>query len=312
MLIRPFRPEDLTDLIAVQNAAVPLRPLGASELEHDLHKLEPHLRRTILVAELNGRVVGASDHHRSAGSYDPQRFHLELYVHPESRGQGIGAALFDATLEAVRAQGAISVRTQVSEDEPAAVRFAQARGFNETKRDFESSLGLSGFDAAPYATLLDELEARGVQLESWRAVDSSGFRRQLHATFSEVRLDVPRAEPPSPIKFDFFEANVLNDADLIWDASFVALEGDALLGFTGAYRSARGGWVDQWLTATTREARGRGIATALKVKQLEVLRRLGFTHVRTDNDSRNVTMIAVNTKLGFVRGPAVLSVVKAL
>jgi mycothiol synthase len=78
------------------------------------------------------------------------------------------------------------------------------------------------------------------------------------------------------------------------------------VGFTGAYKGAREGWVDQWLTAVTREVRGRGIATALKVRQLEAAQALGFSTVRTDNDTRNTAMLAVNGKLGFVRQPAAL------
>jgi mycothiol synthase len=130
--------------------------------------------------------------------------------------------------------------------------------------------------------------------------------------FSVVRLDVPRADPPSPISFEFFDKNVMNDAELVWDASFVALENQAIVGFTGAYRGAKDGWLDQWLTATLRTVRGRGIALALKVRQIQAAKNLGFTTIRTDNDTRNAAMLAVNAKLGFVRQPAVLTLSKTL
>jgi mycothiol synthase len=310
--IRPFESADLSAVLDVQHAAVPDRPHSAHELETDLVNLEEHLRRNILVASLNGRVVGAADYHRSAGSYHPHKFYLELYVHPDFTNRGVGGALFEATLEALKPLEAILVRTQVREDEPRAVRFASTRGFSEDKRDFESKLSVQAFDAAPFAPLEGNLERDGVILRSWRELDSETFRRELHAVFSVVRLDVPRADPPSPISFEFFDKNVMNDAELVWDASFVALENQAIVGFTGAYRGAKDGWLDQWLTATLRTVRGRGIALALKVRQIQAAKNLGFTTIRTDNDTRNAAMLAVNAKLGFVRQPAVLTLSKTL
>ncbi len=52
--------------------------------------------------------------------------------------------------------------------------------------------------------------------------------------------------------------------------------------------------------------RGHKVALALKFKQLETLQKLGFRAVRTDNDTRNAAMLAVNANLGFVRQVAVL------
>jgi mycothiol synthase len=310
--IRAAELTDLPAIVAIHAAAVPSRPHSLHELTHDLTKLEDHLKPQLIVAEHDGQILGVASFSRSAGSYHPHKFHLELYVHPDSRGRGVGAALFDVTLEALKPLEAISVRTQVREDEASSLRFAQARGFTEDKRDFESLLDVQAFDAAPYSSLEARLAAEGVTLRSWRELDSEAFRRELHAVFSEVRLDVPRSEPATPISFEFFDENVVSDAELAWDASFASLEGNRITGFTGAFQGAKSGVLDQWLTATTREARGRGIATALKVRQLEAAQRLGFVTVRTDNDTRNAPMLAVNAKLGFVRQPAVLSLAKVL
>jgi GNAT superfamily N-acetyltransferase len=310
--IRPFEPSDLPAIAALHATVVPLHAHSLSELEGDTSKVEPQYRRHFLVAEVDGAIVGAADYHRNAGSYHPHRFYLELYVHPQHTRQGIGGALFEATLEALRPLEAISLRVQVREDEPHAVAFAAKRGFLENKRDFESVLEVARFDAASYAALAAKLEAEGVRLRSWRELDSAQFRRALHAAFSVARLDVPRSEPATPISFEFFEKNVLEDPELLWDASFAALEGAHLIGFTGTYQGAHPGWALQWLTAVLREARGRGVATALKVRQIVAARDAGFTTIRTDNDSRNAAMLAVNTRLGFERQPALLSMLKTL
>lgn len=186
------------------------------------------------------------------------------------------------------------------------MRFADLRGFNEIKRDFESRLEVQSFDLSPFATLETILQQNSVRLESWRDLDSAAFRLELHAVFSVARLDVPRSAPATPISFAFFERNILEDAEFLWDASFVALKDNRIVGFTGAYNGGAAGSADQWLTAVTREMRGHKVALALKVKQLEALKKLGFNAVRTDNDTRNAPMLAVNARLGFERQAAVL------
>ncbi len=295
---------DLNQVVQIQNAVVPFLALSQTELEHDLTKLEENIRQVFIVAEENNVVVGAANHHRFAGSYHPNKFGIEIWVDPEHQGRGIGSALYAALIEKLALLEPISVSTQVRESDARAMRFAQSRGFLEVKRDFESLLDIRNFLTEPYQTKISSLESNGVQLLSWAEADSLERRQELHRVFEIVRQDVPRAEPATPITFEFLDENVLSDS--LMQASFYALENNKIIGFTGCFKGARDGWVDQWLTATTRETRGRGIATALKVKQIQVAQKLGFTTIRTDNDTRNTAMLAINDKLGFIRQPAML------
>lgn len=310
MQIRDLAMTDLAAIVAIQNAVVPLQALSLSELEHDLTKLEENIRQVFLVAEENGMVLGAANYHRFAGSYHPNKFGIELWVTPEHQGRGIGRALYTALLEKLAPLEPISVRTNVRESDARAMRFAQSRGYAEVKRDFESLLDITDFSSQPYQALISSLEASGVQLISWAEADSLERRQEFHEVFEIVRQDVPRSEPATRITFEFFDQNVIQDS--LSQASFYAFEHNQIIGFTGCFKGAREGWIDQWLTATTREARGRGIATSLKIKQIEVAKQLGFTTIRTDNDTRNTGMLAINDKLGFVRQPAVLVMKKEL
>jgi mycothiol synthase len=305
MNIRDFESSDLPALVAVQNAAVPMRAYTHSELESDF-KLEEKLRPVFIVALENDKLVGAANFHRFPGAYHPHKFGAEVFVHPEAQRRGVGTALYAKLLEKLAPLEPISLSVYVRESEPHAVAFATKNGFKEIKRDFESLCDLTTFSSQPFQADLQQLEQAGVRLVLWAAVDSLQRRQEFHGVFEVVRLDVPRAEPPTHLSFEFFNENVISDSELLWEACFYALEQDNIVGFTGAYKGARQGWVDQWLTATTREARGRGIATALKVRQLEAAQRLGYSTVRTDNDTRNTAMLAVNGKLGFVRQPAAL------
>jgi mycothiol synthase len=307
MNLRDFQPSDLPAMVRVQHAAVPLHPWSVGELERDQKKLEEKLQYHWCIAEWDGELVGFSRFARNAGSYHPQKFGLDLCVHPDFQSRGIGKALYLVTLEKVQKFDAISLRTQIRESDVRGIRFAQDRGFLETKRDFESTLELASFDFGKFDRPLPE----GIELKNFRDLDSLEFRRHFHEVFSVVRLDVPRAEPPTPLTFKFFEENVLDDPELIPEAFVFAMRDTQILGFTGGYSGAQPGWVDQWLTAVIREARGQGLATAIKVRALRAVLELGFKTVRTDNDTQNAPMLAVNNKLGYQRQPAVLSMLKS-
>jgi RimJ/RimL family protein N-acetyltransferase len=48
--------------------------------------------------------------------------------------------------------------------------------------------------------------------------------------------------------------------------------------------------------------RGRGVAVALKLRTIEFAQRNGYERISTWVESNNPSMLAVNEKLGFVRG----------
>ena len=308
--LRPFVRSDAPDVIRIQHAAVPLHPWSLGEFERDLDRLEPHLQYHISMAEVDGQAVGLVMYYRHAGAYHEHKFYLDLLVSPEHQGRGVGRALFAKLLEELQPLDPISLSTQVRETDARALRFAEARGFVEVKRDFESILDAGTFDPSPYAHLESQLEQHGIQLKSFRELDTPEFRRHFHEVFSEVRLDVPRAAPPTPLSFEFFEENVIDDPEMLPDVFVFAMRGNQILGFTGGYSGAKPGWMDTWLTAIKREARGLGVAQALKVKAIQAAKTQGFTSIRTDNDTRNAPMLAINEKMGFARQPAVLSMLK--
>lgn len=55
-----------------------------------------------------------------------------------------------------------------------------------------------------------------------------------------------------------------------------------------------------------REYRGKGIASALKVRALTAARAKRYTHVKTENHVENRPMLTINERLGFTKVPGVI------
>lgn len=82
--------------------------MGLSSADDSREGIEKYLKRnpnTCFVAEKDGELVGAI-----LGGHDGRRGHIShAAVRPDCRRQGIGRALIDAVLEAMKAEGIIKV-----------------------------------------------------------------------------------------------------------------------------------------------------------------------------------------------------------
>jgi GNAT superfamily N-acetyltransferase len=301
--IRPYILEDIPAIVAVHNECAPMHHISETEMHRDLETLSEDLQRTIFVAVESEIIVGIVMASRIAGAYHPQKFFLELMVPIANRGKGIGSALYQHMVEYLQAMGLTELSVQVSEAQEGAMYFATKHGYQEQKRDFVSDLPVLEFDEYPF---LRDLPA-GVTIKTFEELDSPDFRRHWFDVFAEVRLDVPRSQPPTPLEFEFIEEQIMNEPDLLRNGTLFAMHEGKVIGFTAAFWSRPTNSIDQWLTAVRREFRGQGIAMTLKLGLIREAKALGAVSIKTDNDSRNGAMLAINDKLGFVRHPAVLS-----
>jgi ribosomal protein S18 acetylase RimI-like enzyme len=99
----------------------------------------------ILVAERDGEVVGYTYAGVEGADYmslrGPAGVLYDIVVDPAHRGQGVGRALLDATLEALKAKGVPRVVLSTAEgNEPAQRLFARA-GFRRTMIEMTRELG---------------------------------------------------------------------------------------------------------------------------------------------------------------------------
>ena len=309
--IRAF---DATDegyraLSAMQALVYPDYPFSVTELRHEDETWD-HSRyfqwraiRTAGADQVGWAQVNHSRHSFVAGTY-----WLDLGVVPGARGAGHGSALFAAARAVLQGRGAKRIRSGTKESMADGVSFLLHRGFTETKRDWESRLPVAAFDPTPFAGARGRIEDQGLRIttlavELARDPDAA---RKAYELAEEVNRDIPSADEPTAMDFETWRKRQLEGPNALLDAYFLATDADGrYLGLSELERSAEDPtFLWQGLTGTRREARGRGIAMALKLETVRYAKERGVDHIKTWNDQTNRRMLSINEALGFVKQPA--------
>jgi len=91
----------------------------------------------------------------------------------------------------------------------------------------------------------------------------------------------------------------LHDEATLPEGSFVALVDGEIVGYSGLMAHDNGGVAEDGLTVVRREWRRRGLAKALKQRELAWAKEAGLHEVVTWTQSGNESMRAVNERLGY-------------
>ena len=290
----------------LQNAVWPDHPISLDEVLRDRQILPPEQQQTVWLCWRKGLPTGYATAYRYVGEYHPQKWNIMVGVLEASRRSGCGTALFDQTNQFIEGQNPISIATRVSDQDPDSLHFVASRGYLEHKRDFESELVLDEFDPDDHDPVIDE----PVSIAPATDHDSPAQRREFHELFEELRVDVPRAEPPIRLEFERFQELVLDDPLFSWEMTRIAAANGQMIGFSGIFKTAQEGLLDQWLTAVHPKWRGKKLALALKVAVTRRAKELGYKRIRTNNDTRNGPMLAVNNRMGYRRLPGMITLIK--
>ncbi len=314
LTVRPYTEDDFERIAAFHNLVEPDYPTTASELRRNNSLRDPKLDYNLFLAERGGDLIGTARHTQASGLYHPQKFYVNIHVHPAHRRQGLGSRLYERLMDALEPFDPVLLRGDAKEDRPDAVRFWQKRSFLEEDRYWESRLDPQTFDSAPYAHLGERMRKLGVSIQPLSTLMDKhpDYRRILYDLDWEVTQDEPLPETPTRKDFEVYK-KYFDTPEFIPDALQVARYGGAWRGFSelgGSEGDAR--HLYNGFTAVGRELRGAGVATALKVKNLIWAKEGGYTEIKTWNNARNAPMLAVNTKLGFARQPAEINFKKVL
>jgi GNAT superfamily N-acetyltransferase len=316
---RDFDDADREPWVAERNAQVHELQRGTAAEWREWELLDPpkHLLR-LSVAAPDGRLaagaeIGPGHFPRPdgalSGGVDVMRAH---------RRRGIGTALLEAIEIEARAAKSPRILGGTSAAFEGTLEWAQQRGYMEIGRRIESYVDVPSFDGRSLRDVLDRVESSGIRLatvaELLRGKDADAterFWRGLWEAEAPMWDDVPWATPTPHWPYEKFKRMAVDSGKMVNDATIVALEGDTIAAFTmtGKQGADRG---YTWMTGTGRDSRGRGLATALKLKMLAAAKTAGLRAMLTTNDEPNKAMRGINAKLGYVLLPAHIELEKKL
>lgn len=309
--LRTFAPTDADyeGYVAGSNACYPEYPLSVAEMRHGDTSFDTTRYFTArLVVEEGGRVVGGVHVNHKPSRFHPDRYAFDLWVVPDARRRGHGTRLYDAAIGQLVARNALAATTGVKESMTDGLRFLEKRGWVEVKRDWESRLRVAGFDFSRFGSANDRIAKDGIRIATFA---EEGRRdpeteRKAYELIAEVRRDVPATDAATDESFEDWQKHWTKSPTFMPDAFFAAIDRDGRwLGMSNLERSPDDStFLWQGLTGTRREARGRGVAMALKLRTVEYAQGMGVDHIKTWNDQKNRPMLSINEAMGFEKQPA--------
>lgn len=234
--------------------------------------------RLVLVAELEGAVVGAGI---SQPSDIAGRASVTPRVLPTARRRGVGTALLRELVEHASRLDAELLSSMV--DDEGSRAFAERFRFREAERQVEQVKSL-GREPDPHQ-LPDGVETVTI-------AERPELLRQAYPLGLEGWEDM--AVEGATISLEDW----LRDEATYPEGSFVALAGGEIVGYSGLCKLGEGA-AEDGLTVVRRDWRRRGLARALKQRELAWAAANGIREVVTWTQKGNDGMRRVNELLGF-------------
>lgn len=317
LVIRERRLDDDEAIVAIRNEAhVNWPPIT---LERYRFQADPSLVPSgrvseRFVAEIDGEVEGIYAFGGDWSFERPHTFNGNIGVKESHRRRGIGSRLYEHLLDRARLHEANRLYATIIEGREDGIRFVTNRGFQPSGRVERMSrlevatANLDGSEGVEERLARDDIRVQTVG----EVGPDDGFLHRLYDMEFAAAKDIPSSEEWRQDPFDTWKRWVLeappgHAPDRIW----VAMHGDepvglAALGLSSPTVASNG------LTATAREYRGKGIARALKRRQIEWCRENGIEYIYTGNDVDNARMLDINIRLGYKPVPNQIEMVKDL
>ncbi len=310
-------PDDAPSIVRVLNAESMGWLMTPEELEHQETTPDPEFHRMMLVAEdasLNEeRIVGIASAEHEPAAHQEGKFKVDVCVHPDARGCGIGSRLYDALMSHFDSIMPRELQAVTREENAPAIRFAARRGFVELWRRINFRLDVSHFDFAPYSGLGEHINALGLEVKTYVELEGDPTRlEKLYALDWALYQDVPFGNVITKMSREEFEKEWTGNPGFIPEACFIVMAADQFVGYSNLMRS---GSNDYWwivMTGVLPEYRGNGVGTLLRLYDIRYARDHDASEIHTVNDSGNANMIALNMKMGFEREGTTIRFVKRM
>jgi RimJ/RimL family protein N-acetyltransferase len=282
-----LREEENRDAEAVTRlllAADDSHVISAEGLRYRRHTQPERAQAVDLVADVDGEVVATGSARLDVWTTAEGVGWAFVTVGSAHRRQGLGDELGRRLLDHLGKIGARKARSFFRWTEEGE-RWAIARGW-------------SRLDGGPLIALDPRVVPEPSDPAGYRCVAMAQVAPEaVYEALRETAVDEPGPVLHDAIGLDEFLRD-WNEPENDLESGTVVLDaGGSVVAFT--YLNVAGERAQHGFTATVREHRGRGLATAAKQRALRTAAAQGVTRVTTSNAEENAAMRAINRKLGF-------------
>ena len=184
MQLREFVLGDIPAIAAIRNASIDISPdfysMTVDRYRYDFYDADLPMKSRIMVAEADtGKVAGFYHLYTDEHLLQRGRSNLDsIHVHPDMRGQGVGAALVASACETARSWGATYVSTAIPDASPRSLEFLERHGFQRVRTFDKMRLGIRGTEGPPDVP-------PGFTLRNFKAGDDAAFVEVFNAAFAD-------------------------------------------------------------------------------------------------------------------------------
>jgi GNAT superfamily N-acetyltransferase len=310
MEIIPATAAHYPGIAALFNAIDPGEHASAADIAASDRRRDPKFKFQRWVAIEKDEIVGAGYYTQSIWFAHPRKFMIWVGVRPGRQRGGIGSALYETIMQGLQPCDPLALRTSAAEDRPHSIRFLEKRGFQEVIRDIPSELDVQTFDLSRFAGLEDHFGVHGIEIKTLPELEHDPQRNQkLYDLDWEISLSVPGdlAAGIGRRGLEKYVEYAITGSRAIPQAFFVAVKGDEYIGLSHVLSMEKGVSLYQGLTGVKPPYRRRGIGLAMKVRGIAYAQASGHARILAENDAKNIPMLAMNARLGYVHKPALIT-----
>ena len=264
--------------------------------EHDLSLSFP-VRRWVAC---QGQVtVACGEVQQSASTLGPPQLSLNICVHPEYRGQGLGGRLYHILMEHLPPHIDLSLCATLRSEDTVSLAFLQRRGFVpiQSLQEWELSLPCdTGAAEAPCVAVSSDAQItiRSVA----ELIPDPGSDRKLNRLIELLREEMQPQSALSVNAEETFAGDYCAHPSFFPEMSLIATDAGEYIGYSDLRDDGAGGLLYN-LTGVLPSHRRQGVASALKRVALSRAQEQGYTRIRTFCSAENIAIQALNRKFGF-------------
>ncbi|MFN8491090.1 MAG: GNAT family N-acetyltransferase [Caldilineaceae bacterium] len=288
--VRPARlPADYPAIAVVLHAEWSGADTAAELAYADAHREAQYHHAVFVAEEMSGTeplLVGVAFVGHDTLAHREGKFAMNLRVHPDWQGQGVGKALYQAVLAHLPPMTPQELHAFFWYAHPRTLRFLTERGFQEAWRRLDLTLEVTSFDFTPYHGLEEKLRTQRITVKIYPELAADPERlHKLYELDWALWQDIPYGQAVTKRSFAQFVADEIDHPKFIADACFIAVQDGRFVGYLNLSEGDND-WNTE-MTGVLPAYRGRDVATLLKLYSIRYAQTHGNLPLSTQNDAVN-------------------------